>query len=71
MKLVEGIDYIIEKESGLMVLTSFFLYKRGNCCGNKCANCVYEPKHLKNSKKLNESFLNIGEINNISDKNDL
>ena len=46
-KLTENIDYYIDKESGLMVLTSFFHLKRGHCCGNKCRECPYKPKHQK------------------------
>jgi hypothetical protein len=51
-KLIEGIDYEIEKKSGLMILTSSFLSKRGYCCGNKCKNCPYEPKGLRGNKIL-------------------
>ena len=45
--MTEGVDYIIEEGSGLMVLTSLFLLDRGYCCGNKCKNCPYEPVHIK------------------------
>jgi hypothetical protein len=41
MKLEEGVDYYIDEKSGLMVLTSFFLQKRGYCCKNFCKNCPY------------------------------
>ncbi len=46
-KLVENVDYYFDKESGLMVLTSFFHLKRGFCCGNGCRECPYYPKHEK------------------------
>jgi len=26
-------------------LTAQFLLSRGFCCGNKCRNCPYEPRH--------------------------
>ena len=39
-KFVEGIDFYFEK--GLMVLTEYFLKKRGYCCGNNCRHCPYE-----------------------------
>jgi len=52
--MTEGVDYIIEEGSGLMVLTSLFLLKRGYCCGNKCQNCPYEPIHIKGNIKPKE-----------------
>lgn len=55
MKLEEGIDYYIDKESGLTVLTSFYLKKRGYCCANRCLNCPYiPPKIQKGNSKLKE-----------------
>ena len=52
MALIEGVDYYIDEESGLMVLTSFYLLKRGYCCANRCKHCPYDPPHIKkgNSK---------------------
>lgn len=57
MRLEEGIDYVIDQQSGLIVLTAFFLEKRGYCCGNKCKNCPYHPKWTKGNTetKLTES----------------
>lgn len=52
MKLNEGIDYYFEEESGLMVLTSFFLLNRGYCCGNNCKNCPFEPKGKKGNTTI-------------------
>ena len=54
MTLVEGVDYHIDERSGLMVLTSLFLLKRGYCCGNKCKNCPYDPIHTKGTTKPKE-----------------
>ena len=54
-KLIENVDYYFDKESGLMVLTSFFHIKRGFCCGNGCRECPYYPKHEKgNTNTINE-----------------
>ncbi len=39
-KFVEGIDYYFE--DGLMVLTEYFLKKRGYCCGKDCRHCPYQ-----------------------------
>lgn len=33
-------------------LTKEFLTKRGYCCGSKCANCPYHPKHEKGSTTI-------------------
>lgn len=52
MKLIEGVDYYIDGESGLMVLTFLFLINRGYCCGNGCLNCPYEPKGQKGNTTL-------------------
>ena len=52
--LIEGIDYYIDERSGLMVLTSLFLLKRGYCCGNKCSNCPYNPPHQKGNTNTEE-----------------
>jgi len=52
--MVEGVDYYIDEKSGLMVLTSLFLLKRGYCCGNKCSGCPYLPSHQKGNTKIKE-----------------
>ena len=41
-KLVEGVDYTIDPSTGLLVLTSAYLLKRGYCCNNDCRNCPYK-----------------------------
>lgn len=53
MSLIEGIDYYVDKQSGLMVLTAFFHEKRGYCCGNKCKECCFLPIHTKGSTLIN------------------
>ena len=40
-------DYVFI--NGLIVMTSSYLLERGFCCGNKCTNCPYFPKHQKNN----------------------
>jgi len=39
---IEGVDYYFE--NGLMVLTAYFLRKRGYCCGNGCRHCPYSKE---------------------------
>ena len=52
MKLEEKIDYYIDSESGLIVLTSQYHEKRGYCCGNFCKNCPYDPKSERGNTNL-------------------
>lgn len=44
-KLIEDIDYYME--NGLMVLSSWFHLKRGECCGNACRHCPYGHVNVK------------------------
>ena len=44
-KYVEGVHYYMEGER--IVFTSVFHIERGQCCGNGCKHCPYEPKHKK------------------------
>jgi len=44
-KLIEGIDFYME--NGLMVLSSWFHLKRGECCGNACRHCPYDHVNVK------------------------
>ena len=53
--LIEGVDYVIDKKTGLITLTSSYLSKRGYCCGNKCKNCPYVSSFVKGNTKLNKS----------------
>ena len=44
-EFIENEDYYFE--NGLMVLTEYFLKKRGYCCENNCRHCPYK----KNEKE--------------------
>lgn len=57
-QFIEGLDYYFN-EKGKMVLTGYYLKKRGYCCGNGCLHCPYnyenvpEPgKTILNKKRL-------------------
>jgi len=39
-----------------VVFTALFLIQQQKCCGNRCRNCVYDPKHQKNNTKLHNDF---------------
>lgn len=56
MKLVEGEDFTIDEQSGLMVLTVHFLIKRGKCCGKNCKNCPYEPSGMKGNTEIKKEL---------------
>ncbi|MBK8625685.1 MAG: hypothetical protein IPN86_09060 [Saprospiraceae bacterium] len=43
--LKEGLDYYLE--DGNMVFTSYFLTKRGYCCGSGCRHCPYSSNPIK------------------------
>jgi len=43
--------YVID-EKGNTVFTSYYLRKRGKCCGNGCRNCPYNPKHVRGNTDL-------------------
>ena len=51
MSLVENVDYYIDEKTGLLVLTSHYLLKRGYCCGNACRNCPYEYQQVPEPKR--------------------
>lgn len=40
-------------ENGRRVMTESYHTRRGNCCGNGCRHCPYEPAHEKGSTTLN------------------
>ena len=44
-QLIEDIDYYME--DGLMVFTSWFHLKRGECCGSACRHCPYDHINVK------------------------
>ena len=44
MKLIEGIDYYIDPETGYDVWTRKFLLERGFCCNGGCRHCPYDTE---------------------------
>lgn len=56
MKIKENIDWTVDENTGLLVLTKDYLYRRGYCCGSKCRNCVYEPKYQKGTKEIDKEY---------------
>ena len=44
-KFIEGIHY--HMDGTRVVFTALFHVQRGQCCGNGCRHCPYDPKHKK------------------------
>ena len=44
MKLLEGVDYYIDPETGRDVWTRKFLLERGFCCNGGCRHCPYDSE---------------------------
>jgi hypothetical protein len=42
--------YYMEGER--IIFTEEFHLKRGQCCGNGCRHCAYEPKHQKGNTTI-------------------
>ncbi|MGE3262405.1 MAG: DUF5522 domain-containing protein [Bacteriovoracia bacterium] len=40
--LVEGEDYYLDPDTGLLTFTADYLRKRGYCCDSGCRHCPYE-----------------------------
>jgi hypothetical protein len=50
--MIEGMHYYLEGNK--VVFTELFHERRGSCCGGKCRNCPFDPKHVKGTKKLRD-----------------
>jgi len=45
--------YILQRKP--LPLLAETLLKLGNCCGNKCLNCPYEPKHTIGNENIHSN----------------
>jgi hypothetical protein len=48
--LKKDIHFYIEGER--VIFTSLFHIERGQCCGNGCRHCPYDPKHKKGTTRV-------------------
>jgi 2-iminoacetate synthase ThiH len=55
--LIEGIHYVMDGDR--VVFTALFHIQRGQCCGNGCRNCAYEPKHTKGKVVLAKEYIKL------------
>ena len=49
-KFIENTHYYLD--NGRVIFTELFHIERGQCCGNGCRHCPYEPKYQKGNKIL-------------------
>jgi len=56
-EFIKDIHYYMEGTR--VVFTALYHIQRGECCGNKCLHCPYEPKGKKGNVVLAEEFLNL------------
>lgn len=54
-KLLEHVHYY--KDGDRVVFTSLFHLERGQCCGNGCRHCPYEPQHKKGNIIVQDKYL--------------
>lgn len=53
-KFLQDIHYYLEGER--VVFTALFHLERGQCCGNGCRHCPYDPRHKKGTVEVREEF---------------
>lgn len=52
-EFIQGVDYYLEE--GFVIFTEKYLKERGECCGNNCRHCPYDPpKEIKGNKILRD-----------------
>lgn len=54
-KLLEHVHYY--KDGERVVFTALFHLERGQCCGNGCRHCPYEPQHKKGNIIVQDKYL--------------
>jgi hypothetical protein len=55
MEFIKDIHYYLEE--GKVIFTTLYHIQRGECCGNKCRHCPYDPLYVKGNNSLQEHFL--------------
>ena len=54
-EFIKDIHYYMD--GNMVVFTEQWHIQRGQCCGNKCRHCPFEPAYQKNNKNLAKKFL--------------
>ena len=50
MEFIKDIHYYLE--NGQIIFTEKYHIQRGQCCGNKCRHCPFEPKYQKGNTQI-------------------
>ena len=50
----EVLHYYLEGER--VIFTALFHFERGQCCGNGCRHCPFDPKHKHGNKIVSKEF---------------
>jgi len=56
-EFIKDIHYYMEGTR--VVFTALYHIQRGECCGNKCLHCPYDPKYQKENVVLAKEFINL------------
>jgi len=51
----EDVHYYMDGER--VVFTALFHLERGQCCGNGCLHCPFDPKHKKGTTDVQQKYL--------------
>ena len=54
-EFIQDIHYYMDGTR--VVFTALYHIQRGECCGNKCLNCPYEPKYKRENVVVAKEFL--------------
>lgn len=47
-EFIKDVDYYLEE--GFVIFTDKYLREKGECCGNNCRHCPYDPPREKGNK---------------------
>jgi len=49
-KFIKDVDYYIK--DGNLIMTKSYHIKRGQCCGNNCKHCPFNPRYTKGVREI-------------------
>lgn len=55
--------YYFDQKTGI-VYTERYLIEQGECCGNKCKHCPYDPKSKQGNTVIKNEFQYLKKIKN-------
>ena len=54
-EFIKDIHYYMDDTR--VVFTALYHIQRGDCCGNKCKHCPFDPQYEKGNTKIQDKFL--------------